>query len=361
MTAENYLWYSKTILLMVTTIIFLGILLRWKVESKIHHTLAYLFLMLTVVYTIDLIFCTIFKEHPIIIKSGSSFGTLFIIHIIVSFSYLYSIEIFKPIKITLKFLLLLNIPLIVTLFGYVMLSLLGYSILPNYSILELISNLGSNPFSVLWLLSVISFIIYALYANVKTLQWTLEYLSKQNGAWLIINYLLFSLAIPLGIMFILLNMDSIGEALCFIIISVIMVLIYISSFNGDNNMSVEKSQFMRVNDRLLIENITNLMEHEQLFRVKDLTTDILAQKLGISRKKLYLLLKECYNSSFTDYVNGYRLSYAKKLMVNKAYLNLSMQQILENSGFNSVKTFNKFFKAKYLVTPIKYRNSVKIN
>lgn len=380
MTPENYLWYSKAVLLSIATLTFLGIFLRWKTESRVCRPLAYMSLLLATICIIDIAACQNFSYHPLMIKSGSSFGVLFFTLSIISFSYLYSMELFNPVKVTIKLLLRLNACLVVSLVGYIILSVSTINGLPNYNIQELVGNLEHSTFAVWWLLTTFSIVIYAIFVNLKTLGWALKRIRENRknktavgyfqNYGLLIPYILFSSAILLLVCFSCVKMNPGVEAVCIIIISVILFLIDISSHfytyypkpsfdEADTHREViSETHLIRANDRLLIEKITHLMEEEELYKSTDLTTEVLAGYLGISRKKLYLFLKEHYDSTFSDYVNGIRLECAEKLMSEKKCINLSISQISEMSGFNSVKTFNKFFKEKHLTTPTKYRNSI---
>lgn len=383
MTPENYLWYSKAVLLSIATLTFLGIFLRWKTESGICRPLAYMSLLLAVVCIVDIVVCQQFDYHPLMIKSGSSFGVLVLVLVLISFSYLYAIQLFHPVKVTVRLLLRLNACLIVSLIGYVILSIANIAYIPNYNIHQLIGHLENNTFAVWWLLTTLSIIIYAVFVNLQTLGWTLghirhtpkehSFVGQLTRYGLFIPYLLFSFAIFILICFSCCGMEPGVEAGCFMTVSVILFLIYIYSHfysfrldkreeeKGDvcvDSEEVAEKHLIRANDRLLIEKIAHLMEVEELYKSTDLTTEVLAGQLGVSRKKLYLFLKEHYDSTFSEYVNGIRLECAEKLMAEKENINLSIAQISEMSGFNSVKTFNKFFKEKHAITPTKYRNSI---
>ncbi|MEG1649262.1 MAG: helix-turn-helix transcriptional regulator, partial [Rikenellaceae bacterium] len=100
-----------------------------------------------------------------------------------------------------------------------------------------------------------------------------------------------------------------------------------------------------------------LITEDKIHTDSKLTAEILADRMMVSRKKLYLLLKDCKNISFSDYINGNRIDYAEKLITNEKYINISILEISEMAGFNSIGTFNKFFKAKYNSTPAKYRDA----
>lgn len=386
MTPEDYLWYSKAVLFTTTVFTTIGIFIRWKSEARARYPLAYMSLLLTFICITDIYLSMRGTYHPLMIKSGSSFGILFFGLIITAFFYLYAIEIFYPQKATTKLLFLLNIPLLFCTLGYIILVIAGGSPLQNYNAKEFLNHSWISPFAILWLVTFIILVFYALFVNVRTLKWTLIHLQNMKKYFsmaesfryycLIVTYLIFSLTILLGSGVFLSRMNIRNEASCFLCFAFLLILIYVISLfqtkgcpnkqsppkndnkNREQHDTTDETPLIRMTDRILSEKITNLMECEQLYRTRNLTTTVVAQRLGISRKKLYLFIREHYHSTFSDYINGYRIQHAEKLMSDKENIDLSIPQILEMSGFNSVKTFNKFFKAKHSVTPMKYRNSI---
>lgn len=385
MTSEDYLWYSKAVLLTIATLTFVGVFIRWKTESQICKPLAYMSLLLAAFCITDIIVCQNFDYHPLMLKSGRGFGILFFVLAVIAFSYLYVIELFKPVKVTFKLLLRLNWALIISLSGYIVLSVFNIELFPDYDLRHTSGGLNTNALSLWWLITTLSVLVYALFVGFRAFRWTMGSITAirrehpevatYHCYGLLIPYVLFGSVVVLLCVFSLFRLEPAVEAPGFIFISVILFLIYIYThfysevhFDKKDESAEHKEdrsetllsdkQEIRAHDRLLIEKLTRLMEQDELYKSKDLTTEVLARHLGISRKKLYLFLKEHYNSTFSDYINGLRLESAEKLMSSIEHIDLSITRIAEMSGFNSVKTFNKFFKAKHDTTPTKYRNSI---
>lgn len=83
-----------------------------------------------------------------------------------------------------------------------------------------------------------------------------------------------------------------------------------------------------------------------------LSLDILATELGISRYYLSRVFSSKLNSNFNDYVNNIRVSYASTLILTT---DMSITQICNDAGFNSLRTFNRVFKDNFHMTPSEYR------
>lgn len=99
--------------------------------------------------------------------------------------------------------------------------------------------------------------------------------------------------------------------------------------------------------------LNKLMQTQHLFKNANLTLPMLAKQLAVSVPYLSQLLNDNGNSSFADYVNGYRIEEAKKLL--REDKRLTMELIAERCGFNSQSTFYSAFKKSTQLTPAKYR------
>ena len=80
----------------------------------------------------------------------------------------------------------------------------------------------------------------------------------------------------------------------------------------------------------------------------------LSHKLGYDHSYLSRVFKQTVGISFNSYVNRYRLSRACYLMENTG--NTILQCAME-SGFASLRNFNRNFKAQFGITPAQYRKS----
>ena len=65
---------------------------------------------------------------------------------------------------------------------------------------------------------------------------------------------------------------------------------------------------------------------------------------------------EHLKTNFYNYVNGFRLSLAKKKLLDSEFSKLNIIGIAMDCGFKSKSTFYKLFKQKTGKTPSEYRN-----
>jgi AraC-like DNA-binding protein len=94
-----------------------------------------------------------------------------------------------------------------------------------------------------------------------------------------------------------------------------------------------------------------MMEHKPYLE-EALSLQELSQKTNIPVKRLSLLINQKIGMHFFDYVNGYRIEEAKKLLKETDF---TIQQIMYEVGFNSKSSFNTAFKKNTSLTPSSFR------
>lgn len=88
---------------------------------------------------------------------------------------------------------------------------------------------------------------------------------------------------------------------------------------------------------------------------KDCSLSTLAQSTGYDYSYLSRYFRKIVGISYNSYVNHSRLSNACYLMENS---DIPIIQCAYESGYTSLRTFNRNFKAYYNVTPIAYRRNI---
>lgn len=86
----------------------------------------------------------------------------------------------------------------------------------------------------------------------------------------------------------------------------------------------------------------------------DCTLAALSVKSGYDYSYLSRYFKKTVGISFNDYVNQYRISHACYLIKNTEF---SVLECAFESGFSSLRSFNRNFKELYNLTPAKYRKN----
>ena len=107
------------------------------------------------------------------------------------------------------------------------------------------------------------------------------------------------------------------------------------------------------NRELLIDRIRMLMEEDHLFRQMDLHISDVALSVGSNRTYVSNYINKELNMSFSDYINNYRIEYAKSLMIRQGK-EISLIEISEQSGFTNEVSFYRNFKKFTGTTPHKW-------
>ena len=104
----------------------------------------------------------------------------------------------------------------------------------------------------------------------------------------------------------------------------------------------------------VIEQLSLLMNENQLYLEEKLSIKDVAEMLDINHQQLSEILNRELGKSFSSYVNDIKISEAKKLLVDEP--ELPVIRIAMSVGFNSIRTFNRVFAKSTGVTPVEYRN-----
>ncbi|HTJ13244.1 MAG TPA: helix-turn-helix transcriptional regulator [Dinghuibacter sp.] len=97
--------------------------------------------------------------------------------------------------------------------------------------------------------------------------------------------------------------------------------------------------------------LERLMAEEKLYRNPDLNLSLLASSAGVAPKTLSTVLNQHLGKSFNEYVNEYRVREVQGRLRGGASRDLTIAGLAYESGFNSLPTFQRAFKAISGVTP----------
>jgi AraC-like DNA-binding protein len=106
----------------------------------------------------------------------------------------------------------------------------------------------------------------------------------------------------------------------------------------------------------LMQRIHHLVVEEKQFLNSDLTVSDIAKQLGTHRNNISScvnLIKDC---NFTQYVNGYRIDYAKQLM--RQHPDMKLNTVGLESGFANETSFYRTFKMITGKTPSEWKTTI---
>ena len=104
-----------------------------------------------------------------------------------------------------------------------------------------------------------------------------------------------------------------------------------------------------------LKELIHLMTVQKLYSQSGLSLRDLASKLAINEQKLRLLINQQLGAeNFNDFLNGYRVQEAAKILREET---TKILDVAFEVGFSSLAPFNKAFKKTFAVTPSQYRNN----
>jgi len=115
-----------------------------------------------------------------------------------------------------------------------------------------------------------------------------------------------------------------------------------------NSSRVHTSEFMK-------EKILHLFKNDKIFRNPDLLITNLSDTLQAPTAEISQLINEEFKTDFSDFVNQYRISIAKELIVKNLNNGITLEAIATESGFGSLNAFIRVFKLYEGITPEKYK------
>ena len=135
----------------------------------------------------------------------------------------------------------------------------------------------------------------------------------------------------------------------------------VSDIVKDKHKYKGKSDEGRNNDinQQEIRHLQDYMEESIPYLDPSLTLYSLAKQLNLPAKKLSVLINHTMGLHFFDFVNEYRINYAKDLLLDQKRQDLTVLEILYDAGFNSKSSFNRVFKMITNMTPSQYQERIK--
>ena len=105
------------------------------------------------------------------------------------------------------------------------------------------------------------------------------------------------------------------------------------------------------------EKIENHMRMNRPYKSHFFSIEVLANQLEVNPSDLSPAIKGHFGKNFSEYVNGYRVNEAKRLLADADNAERPMLDILNQVGFDSSATFQAFFKRIVGMSPTQFRKS----
>lgn len=155
----------------------------------------------------------------------------------------------------------------------------------------------------------------------------------------------------------------IAGAMTFSVVTYMLILLafhtYVKNKNVKENRgkNPDNQKMPEVSNDEFEEKIKQMMFDDKHFKTSSLTLPNAAKILGTTPHRLSYYLNNVKKITYSDWVNGYRVQEAKRLLMTNERANID--SIAESCGYNSTSNFYSEFKKSTGMTPSNYRKSNK--
>ena len=125
---------------------------------------------------------------------------------------------------------------------------------------------------------------------------------------------------------------------------------------NESEIDDDESLYQNGNKSRIIAELDKLMTDDKMFKNSDVRISDLVTILGTNRTYLSQIINEEKKMNFCEWINSYRAEYAKSILEDASFVDLTIIEISEMSGFSSRSVFYRVFKDTYGVSPGNYRN-----
>lgn len=140
-----------------------------------------------------------------------------------------------------------------------------------------------------------------------------------------------------------------------VITGIVIGALIVRRRKGNSDVANEKG-YEQQDDPALMEQLTTLMDTQQLYLRNDLRISDVANELGVQRSRLTDAIAATQGCSFQQFVNAYRIRHAQQLMT--ADPDKKMAAVCMESGFANEVNFFRVFKAITGKTPSEWKAQI---
>ncbi|WP_066967457.1 AraC family transcriptional regulator [Microbulbifer sp. Q7] len=104
-----------------------------------------------------------------------------------------------------------------------------------------------------------------------------------------------------------------------------------------------------------IEKVRSAMENDRIFLKKNLNLEQFSERIDLPAKEVSAVINKHFGTNFFEFVNSYRVEAAKALLADPQNADMTVLDVLLESGFNSKSAFHRFFSRLVGMSPTEFR------
>ena len=94
-----------------------------------------------------------------------------------------------------------------------------------------------------------------------------------------------------------------------------------------------------------------------MFLKHNLNIEEFSKRIDLPVKEVSAVINKHYGTNFFEFMNTYRVEEAKRLLSDEKHADMTVLDVLLQSGFNSKSAFHRFFNRLVGVSPTEFRKN----
>lgn len=230
----------------------------------------------------------------------------------------------------------------------------------------------NNLVNVVWHLSKFVPLFYSIAAVIATRRYyqrlknQYSYFSPTEPGWLrvlsngFMLSFLFSLSVHLIAQYANPQMsDALGIAEIYFVFILINALFTYSIAYAHKLLTTKQEPLRERSDETLTDVAIAKVEHgmkvDKFFLKQNLNIEEFSRRIDLPVKEVSSVINKHYKTNFFEFMNSYRVEEAKRLLTDPQSAQMTILDILLQSGFNSKSAFHRFFNRLVGISPSEYR------
>jgi AraC-like DNA-binding protein len=123
----------------------------------------------------------------------------------------------------------------------------------------------------------------------------------------------------------------------------------------DFESAIRKATLSDMSKETYLQKLLNYMESEKPYLDPELRFEQLSARVGIPPRSLTIVINDCLNQNFYDFINSYRVKESTRILLEKDPRYKTILEVLFEVGFNNKASFNNAFKKQNGMTPSAFR------
>lgn len=104
-----------------------------------------------------------------------------------------------------------------------------------------------------------------------------------------------------------------------------------------------------------IDKIMDGIVSQKLYLNQSLNVEQFSAKIGVPYRDVSYAINKTFGTNFFEFINSYRIEESKRYLADEKYKDMTIMDILLESGFNSKSAFQRFFKRLTGTSPTEFR------